>query len=622
MKNSPKIYNYARVSSVKQLKGGGLETQQQRSVLERLSREHNLPIHTENYVDEGLSAYHGKHKEGALGVVLEKIDDGTISSGSILVVFSLDRLSRETVNIAMEQLLSIINKGVRVYTHIDDTLFDVHSRNITADLILSLLTMQRANEESRTKSIRIKAAAKQALKKWKETGEPQGALGRVPLWIDQPTNSLNKNADGVKAAVELFLQGESTLKVKQYLDNNYPYSRMRKTQIKSAKTWDFSVLNQLWEKHSLYGEKRLSIDGLEYKLPNYYPALIDKATFKALQAIRKKKKGRVSSKGNIHFLKGLLRCGECGASMVFVDKGGRRKSYVCSLSLKGEQQHARELFNAEMLELVVLSLCKDQYALKQTELTSNDGQKENLELEIEQEQQELDDLLKSYRNKARSSILTLIEEKEDRLEYLKEKLEDEDSGIPDEFFELLRNEIYTDEIRLDFTHPKRKEFANIVSSIVSEVKLFRTTEDSLFSKTGKVNCVGVRILSKDGLMRELKVKPFSYVKANDQELLRISFEYIYDVPVKEISRNPDLIPDLVNELHSLELLNKLYPSKGKHQWAKKLLEPIEVDSQVLDFMPLPSKIDRKSVLEFLRDPYKSGIKRREICFNSKSKMPV
>ncbi|MEZ8703925.1 recombinase family protein [Vibrio cyclitrophicus] len=125
MKNSPKIYNYARVSSVKQLKGGGLETQQQRSVLERLSHEHNLPIHTENYVDEGLSAYHGKHKEGALGVVLEKIDDGTISSGSILVVFSLDRLSRETVNIAMEQLLSIINKGVRVYTHIDDTLFVV-----------------------------------------------------------------------------------------------------------------------------------------------------------------------------------------------------------------------------------------------------------------------------------------------------------------------------------------------------------------------------------------------------------------------------------------------------------------------------------------------------------------
>lgn len=55
----PKIYNYARVSTTKQLKGLGLETQQQKSVLESLSKKFNLPVHNENFVDEGLSAYHG-----------------------------------------------------------------------------------------------------------------------------------------------------------------------------------------------------------------------------------------------------------------------------------------------------------------------------------------------------------------------------------------------------------------------------------------------------------------------------------------------------------------------------------------------------------------------------------
>ncbi|TOH11142.1 hypothetical protein CGI90_18130, partial [Vibrio parahaemolyticus] len=91
MRNIPKIYNYARVSTTKQLKGVGLETQQQRSVLENLSQKYNLPIHDENFVDQGLSAYHGKHKDGAFGVVLSQIESGEIASGSILVVFSLDR---------------------------------------------------------------------------------------------------------------------------------------------------------------------------------------------------------------------------------------------------------------------------------------------------------------------------------------------------------------------------------------------------------------------------------------------------------------------------------------------------------------------------------------------------
>ncbi len=252
MRTPPKIYNYARVSSTKQLQGVGLETQQQRSVLEELSEKHHLPIDDENFVDQGLSAYHGKHKEGALGVVLTRIESGEIPAGSILVVFSLDRLSRETVNIAMEQLLRIINQGVRVYTHIDGKLFDAKSEHLTADLIISLITMQRANEESETKSKRTNGAFKVALKRWKETSEPQRNLGRTPLWIDQSTNTFNINAEGVKKAVEMKISGYGDLKIKQYLDANFEYKPTRKKgRVKQSNTWDYTAIYQLWDRRSL-----------------------------------------------------------------------------------------------------------------------------------------------------------------------------------------------------------------------------------------------------------------------------------------------------------------------------------------------------------------------------------
>ncbi|WP_180798114.1 recombinase family protein, partial [Vibrio parahaemolyticus] len=363
MRTTPKIYNYARVSTTKQTKGVGLETQQQRSVLEELAHKYELPIHDENFVDEGLSAYHGKHKDGTLGRVLSLIESGKISSGSILVVFSLDRLSRETVNIAMEQLLSIINREVRVYTHIDDKMFDAASSNLTADLIVSLITMERANEESAVKSKRIIAAQKQALKGWKKDGKPRGALGRVPLWIDQTTNSFNEHAEGIKAAVDLFLEGRSTIKVKQHLDENYPFKRTRKTSIKKAQTWDYGVIDQLWRKTSLIGEKRLTIEGQEHVLSNYYPPLISLEKFNKLTRLKKPKLGRSTSTGSIHLLKGLARCGTCGSAMVFVDKAQHSKNYVCSLAVKGEPLHNREVFSAELLELLTLEVCRDQYLI-------------------------------------------------------------------------------------------------------------------------------------------------------------------------------------------------------------------------------------------------------------------
>ncbi|CAK1817843.1 recombinase family protein [Vibrio crassostreae] len=577
MKTLPKIYNYARVSTTKQLKGVGLETQQQRSVLEKLSEEHNLPIHDENFVDHGLSAYHGKHKEGALGLVLSRIESGEIPSGSILVVFSLDRLSRETVNIAMEQLLSIINRGVRVYTHIDDKMFDAKSQNLTADLIVSLITMQRANEESETKSKRIIAAAKLGLQRWHETGEPQSTLGRAPFWIEQSTNSFNINAEGVKKAIEMRIAGFGDLKIKQYLDANFEYKPTRlKGRVKRTNSWDYIAISQLWGRRSLIGENTYTIEGIEHVMDNYYPALISEDTFRKLQIEKKTKQGRDTASGKIPLLKSLARCGFCGGAMVFVDKGGNRVNYQCNLAMKGE--HPRQVYNVNMLDLLTLEVCKDAYLSESSK--SNDtlvvGQKLKLESELLDQQESRDNLLDSYKTTPSKSILGLIVDSESKIVELEAKLDainiktielntDELSNLP---------EIFTDSIRTDFLNPKRYEIRNNLRRFISSITLSRSEEPCRDAKTKVANCVDITWHFKNGQKRRLSMLPYQFIKSDGgDKTLYLPFVYVYGTKSKiKVEDGDEFLSGILEKLHALDLTKTLYPSKGRYQWSKLSLE--------------------------------------------------
>lgn len=259
-------------------------------VLKSLSNEHNLPIAQETYQDLGKSAYKGEHLKNELGLFLSAVKSRTVAEGSILVVYSLDRLSRLEIGHAKQTYYDLTNNGVSVYALVDNHLYRAHN---AADDIIATITFERAHNESKNKSRRVIDAAKQALKRWYETQEPQGALGRVPFWIDQSTNSFNLNAEGVRKAVEMRIAGFGDLKIKQYLDANFEYKKVRrKGGVKKTNTWDYIAISQLWGKRSLIGEKTFTIEGIEHVLENYYPALIDENTFRKLQTQKAKKQGR------------------------------------------------------------------------------------------------------------------------------------------------------------------------------------------------------------------------------------------------------------------------------------------------------------------------------------------
>ena len=87
-------YSYIRMSNPEQIRGDSLRRQQEAS--QRYAHEHGLDL-DDSLRDIGLSAYSGAHRlRGALGAFLGMVERGE-PRGSVLIVESLARLSRETV---------------------------------------------------------------------------------------------------------------------------------------------------------------------------------------------------------------------------------------------------------------------------------------------------------------------------------------------------------------------------------------------------------------------------------------------------------------------------------------------------------------------------------------------
>jgi DNA invertase Pin-like site-specific DNA recombinase len=117
---------------------------------ERYARENGLTLDS-SLRDIGVSGYKGVNaKTGALAKFLQLVEKGKIESGSVLIVESLDRLSREDVPKALPRFLSLISAGITVVT-LGSSPQRYDSKSIEANpfmLIGSLVEMIRANEES------------------------------------------------------------------------------------------------------------------------------------------------------------------------------------------------------------------------------------------------------------------------------------------------------------------------------------------------------------------------------------------------------------------------------------------------------------------------------------------
>ena len=374
---NPKCYSYIRFSTPEQSKGDSLRRQLEMS--ERYAKEHGLIL--DPMRDLGLSAFKGEHrtKGTALGRFLTLVKNGNIPKGSTLLVESLDRLSREQVSDAYDQFRDIIKAGVRIVTLGDGMEYTRESLDANiGQLMFSLIIMSRANEESATKSRRIKAS-------WDSKREKIGErkmTARAPAWLElSPDHTIfNPIPERVEIVNRIFrekLSGKGTRLIASELNQQNAWLPGDQKRNGGPPGWRESYIQKILRSSAVIGEFQphqtvTDADGRTSRKPvgeaikDYFPAVVPKNIFYATQARLEQDKSRAGNGGGrngvISNLFGhIAKCGYCGGSVAFVNKGKSPKggSYlVCDAARRNVSSCERHYLRYDEFEEMILTYCK------------------------------------------------------------------------------------------------------------------------------------------------------------------------------------------------------------------------------------------------------------------------
>lgn len=318
------VYSYSRFSDPKQATGHSLE--RQRAYAARWAAEHGLVLDESLTLhDAGLSAYHQQHvKSGALGAFLAAVQAGKVPPGSVLVVEGLDRLSRAEPIQAQAQLAQIVNAGITVVTASDGRAYSRETLKANPmDLVYSLLVMIRAHEESDTKAKRVRAAIVRQCDGWL-AGTYRGLIrsGKDPVWlrlVDGAWQPIPERVAAVRTGLDLYRRGYSATRILAELTAQQLSLTGRGPQALQ--------IYRLIRQRALMGEKEISVDGRDYQLPGYYPALLTPVEWAELQTLAGTRGRRAPTSPVPGILTGMriTRCGYCGAAMVGQNIGTRKR---------------------------------------------------------------------------------------------------------------------------------------------------------------------------------------------------------------------------------------------------------------------------------------------------------
>jgi DNA invertase Pin-like site-specific DNA recombinase len=318
-----KAYSYRRFSNEKQAAGDSLR--RQLSEAQDYCRRNGLELDETLEADKGVSAFKGRNsKEGNLGLFIRAVEDGLVESGSFLIVENLDRMSRIEPGRAYNLLQRICDLGINVVTTNDNKVYtqdNIHSDMVS--MIGSIMRFSVANEESKKKSVRVKAAW--VHRKQKAVDDGYVVKEMYPHWITCP------NED------QPYLDEERSFTVKrivtEYLSGKGINTIVRNLNEDGVKT--FGGGKQWWQDTVRQILDNPAIAGLYKDRENYFPAIITIEQWNDLRTLRNSQhRPKVRGKALLNPLSGLAFCPECGGILTRVEKGLRGKAKLVCLSQK------------------------------------------------------------------------------------------------------------------------------------------------------------------------------------------------------------------------------------------------------------------------------------------------
>ena len=285
----PRCYSYIRFSTPEQALGDSLRRQTEMS--EQYAKKNGLIIDKSlNLFDAGLSGYTGENrKKGALAVFLKAVENKIVPHGSYLLVESLDRLSRDTISEQMTLFMQLVNSDITVVTLKDQ---QVYSRStIDSDisrLMLSLVIMMRAHDESAMKAHRLREA-------WGNKRKNIGTkklTAQCPRWLklsaDRTTFiEIPDRVALLRRIYQMSLDGMGLKTIARIMNEE----KVPQWSVGGI-GWQISYIGRLLASRAVIGEHQpQQLQNGKFvpvgdPVPDYYPAVIDLAAWQKAQARR------------------------------------------------------------------------------------------------------------------------------------------------------------------------------------------------------------------------------------------------------------------------------------------------------------------------------------------------
>lgn len=433
--------SYIRFSSLEQAKGQSLRRQLEES--EKYATLHNLVI-DESFQDLGKSAFKGSHLKGALGVLLDKAKSGQIPKGTVLIVESLDRLSRAKPRVALRQFEDIIDAGIDVHTISDQKVYTAALLDKDPlTLFGSIMLMVGSHEQSKLKSDRI-------IDVWNKRRRDildKPMFGMRPKWLDWNGVRFTIN-EGRAAVVRRIFQetadhGRGAISIARRLNEEgisvWEIQKQVGDKAKRKRVWTTNMVCNILAARSTFGEfqARRRLEGKREReavgeiIPDYYPAVIGYELFQRAHLARSMNLGtggRKTIKNPVlNMFPGRVFCAECGATCYTRSQSNGRNSFVCQSAFENAGCTNRDFNSIRWIEGAIMdgvSVLESHRFLEKPQAGEDElqGQIDRLAQQIE-----------TSRRKRTNSLLSFeddpLPETRDRIRELTREIEEAESRL-------------------------------------------------------------------------------------------------------------------------------------------------------------------------------------------------
>lgn len=321
----PRAFSYLRMSTDVQLKGDSRRRQLEKS--RKYAEEHGLDLADEDQLEDiGVSAFKGANvTDGALGRFIEAAGTPAVPAGSYLLVESLDRITRQRIDRGLALFLRIIEAGINVVTLMDGHVYKAGETQLT-DLIISLVAMSTAHEESAKKAERVGAAWRN---KRKNAAEKRPMTKWAPAWLRLSDDRRRYEVIPERAAVVRSIFEDAAAGIGMYR-TTVRLNESGTSTFTPSNGWHQSYISKILSYRSVLGEfqpcKR--VDGRHVPdgdaIQNYFPAIVDRDLFFRAQNGRAQRRVNGSGRkgpGFANLFSGLATCAYCHSPMKFENKG-------------------------------------------------------------------------------------------------------------------------------------------------------------------------------------------------------------------------------------------------------------------------------------------------------------